>query len=191
MSDIQNEKNELRNKVLSERQGIDEGAWKIKSETIIAKLIDLDSFERALLVHTYISMNERREVCTDALIEYLFKSKKSVAAPITNFSDNTLSHSMITNFKDLSSNKWGVREPNELIPVDTTKIDLVVVPMAAADRSGNRLGYGKGFYDGFLSQINSVKVGLIFKEFLFEEIPVEEFDVKLEIIVTDDEVIFT
>jgi 5-formyltetrahydrofolate cyclo-ligase len=63
--------------------------------------------------------------------------------------------------------------------------------MAAADKRGNRLGYGKGFYDRFLLQTTALKVGFVFDEFLFDEIPVEEFDVKLDVIITEEELKFS
>jgi 5-formyltetrahydrofolate cyclo-ligase len=62
--------------------------------------------------------------------------------------------------------------------------------LAAADRKCNRLGYGKGFYDRFLKKTKAKKVGLVFSDFLFDEIPTEEFDEKLDVIITEEEVIF-
>lgn len=68
---------------------------------------------------------------------------------------------------------------------------MIIIPMAAADRSGNRLGYGKGFYDRFLSESNAFKAGLVFSDFIFSEIPTESFDEKLDAIITENEVIYT
>ncbi len=83
-----------------------------------------------------------------------------------------------------------MREPIKVKEIEISQIDLILVPMAAADRTGNRLGYGKGFYDRFLNKANAMKVGLVFSEFLYDEIPTESFDEKLDIIVTDKEVIY-
>lgn len=190
MSSSSKEKQEFREKVLAERQKISARDWKEKSDKIISSLLNLDSFKLAKTVHTYISMNQRREVCTDTLLEYLINSEKRVVVPVTDFSEGTLTHSEIKSLSDLKTNKWGVAEPVQISEVDTGKLDLVVVPMAAADRAGSRLGYGKGFYDRFLSETNARKVGLVFESFLFDKIPTEEFDEKLDIIITEEEVIF-
>ncbi len=190
MNSISNKKNILREKVLNQRSGISEVEWLKKSDQIIQLLEKTDFYKKAETVHTYISMNDRREVCTDSLIEILLKDNKKVVVPKTNFSDTSLTHSELGSLTDLYKNKWGVREPENVKPVDIDEIDLVIVPMAAADKKGNRLGYGKGFYDRFLARLHATKVGLIFEAFLFDEIPVESFDEKLDVIISEEGVIY-
>lgn len=190
MSSIQREKQLLRDEVLAQRDDISEEEWRKKSDRIISTLINSDFFKQAKTVHSYISINNRREVCTDELFEHMFERNKKVVVPITNFSDGTLSHSEITSASDLESNKWGVKEPNTAKLVDIATLDLIVIPMAAADKTGNRLGYGKGFYDRFLYKTDAKKVGLVFEEFLFDKIPVEEFDIKLDVLITEKGVIY-
>lgn len=190
MSSASKKKQELRDRVLAERQKLSVRDWQKKSDIIISSLINLEVFKEAKTVHTYVSMNQRREVCTDTLLEYLINSEKKVVVPVINYNDGTLSHSEITSLSDLTKNKWGVAEPVQVSKVDVGELDLIIVPMAAADRAGNRLGYGKGFYDSFLSETSARKTGLIFESFLFDEIPTEEFDEKLDIIISEEEVIF-
>lgn len=191
MKTVREQKQELRNRLLELRAGISEKNWKKRSGQIIEHLLQSDFFKEAVTIHTYISMNERREVCTDSLLKTLIESDKKAVVPKTNFSDTTLTHSQLGSISELESNKWGVREPSKIRPVDIGDIDLIIVPMAAADRKGKRLGYGKGFYDRFLAQSEATKVGLVFSEFLFDEIPAENFDEKLDIIITEEGVIFT
>lgn len=190
MSTTAQKKQELREKVLAEREQISESDWKAKSETIISSLTDADFFKKAKTVHTYISMNQRGEVCTDQLVEDLLSGEKRVVVPVTNFDEGTLTHSEINAISDLQKNKWGVAEPKQITPVEVGELDLIVVPMAAADKTGSRLGYGKGFYDRFLGETKAIKVGLVFDAFLFDEIPTEEFDKKLDVIISENEVIF-
>lgn len=191
MSSLQKQKNDLRERVLPQRKEIPEDEWLKKSKAILSSLTDTDFFEEANVVHTYVSMNERREVNTDELIQELFESEKKVVVPITNFSEHSLNHVELRSFGELITNKWGVRDPevkeNE---VQAEELDLIIIPMAAADRKGNRLGYGQGFYDRFLKQTEGFKVGLIFSDFLFDEIPAEDFDIKLDVIITEDELIY-
>jgi 5-formyltetrahydrofolate cyclo-ligase len=62
---------------------------------------------------------------------------------------------------------------------------LIIVPLLAADKNFNRLGYGKGFYDRFLEKEEATRVGLLFDEFIFDSIPVEDFDEKLDILISE------
>jgi len=184
------QKTALRATVLEKRASMDEEQWKRKSGAIIKRLKNESVFKNAESVHTYISMNERREVCTDHLLKYLFQVNKEVLVPITNFEDHSLIHASVSDTTQFEANKWGVREPIEYQPGELSSVDPVRVPIAAADMEGNRLGYGKGFYDRFLSRISAKKVGLVFDDFLFQEIPAEPFDEKMDLIITEERVIF-
>jgi 5-formyltetrahydrofolate cyclo-ligase len=190
MSSIKERKQALREKVLSARKNIPREVWQQNSKSIIKRLKDSAFFKSSMVVHIYVSMNDRREVNTDGLIEELFESEKKVVVPVTNFSDHSLTHIQLHSFGELITNKWGVREPEiKDREVDVEELDLIIIPMAAADRKGNRLGYGQGFYDRFLEQTKAPKVGLVFSDFLFDVIPAEKFDVKLNAIITEEELI--
>ena len=190
MSENRNKKSVLRTSVLKERARVNSDTWKMKSDLIAEKVQQIEEFNRADFVHVYVSMNDRNEVGTDTLITTILQSDNNLAVPVTNFKNGTLTHSMLTDVSDLKKNKWGVKEPVAIHEIEISKIDLILVPMVAADRFGNRLGYGKGFYDRFLNKSDACKVGMVFNEFLFDEIPTESFDEKLDIIVTDREVIY-
>lgn len=189
MNSVRQQKQELRNKVLKQRKEYPEKDWRDRSEKIVHQILNSETYHQADTVHTYVSMNERREVWTDPLIRKLIEDKKRVVVPVVNFTEGTLSHSLIHSLEELETNHWGVREPKSMNPVDISELDMIVIPMAAADRKRNRLGYGKGFYDRFLDQASASKIGLTFQDFLFDEIPVDEFDIKLDIIITEEEVI--
>lgn len=192
MNSVQKQKKELREKVLDLRQQIAEDDWAQKTNSIADKFLQTDFYHNSNTIHTYISMNQRKEVGTDELIQNFFESEKEVVVPVTDFSDTSLKHIRLHSFGDLIVNKWGIREPEEAEEaVDPKELDLIIIPMAAADKSGNRLGYGKGFYDRFLANTKAKKVGLVFHQFLFDDIPVEEFDEKLDMIITEEVVIFT
>lgn len=190
MSENRNKKSVLRASVLKERARINSDTWKMKSDLIAEKVQNIEEFNRADCIHVYVSMNDRNEVGTDTLLTTILQSDKNLVVPVTNFSKGTLTHSMLTDLSDLKKNKWGVKEPVAIHEIEISNIDLILVPMVAADRSGNRLGYGKGFYDRFLNKSDACKVGMVFNEYLFDEIPTESFDEKLDIIVTDSEVIY-
>ncbi|MFP8488240.1 5-formyltetrahydrofolate cyclo-ligase [Gracilimonas sp. Q87] len=191
MSDKREQKTVFRKTVLKQREQFDTKTWRNKSDLIIKKVQNLEQFITAKYIHLYVSMNERNEVETESLIDEVLESGKHLVVPVTNFRNGTLTHSILSDKSELKQNKWGVKEPKTIKQFDISKLDLIIIPMAAADRSGNRLGYGKGFYDRFLNNSNAFKTGLVFSDFLFEEIPTEAFDEKLDAIITDKEVIYT
>lgn len=83
---------------------------------------------------------------------------------------------------------FSVPEPKEKTVFDKTKIDLVIVPGVAFDKRGNRMGYGKGYYDRFLNGLDICKVGVCHSFQLMDTIPSEDHDIKMDIIVTEREV---
>ncbi len=181
---VSDQKSELRARLLKLRKSIDEEDWQIRSETIINELKKIPEFITSDVIHCFVSMNDRKEVNTHSLLDDLISSGKKVVVPVTDFETGELKHSELKSFKDLKKNKWGVPEPDEILP-QTKEIDLILVPLLAADNEFNRLGYGKGFYDRFLKKENAVKVGLLFDDFLLDQIPVENFDEKLDILITE------
>ncbi|MTI88758.1 MAG: 5-formyltetrahydrofolate cyclo-ligase [Balneolaceae bacterium] len=191
MSAIQQQKEELRREILASRDTIPEEVWKRKSDQLVSQLMETDLFLKAQKIHCYVSMNQRREVNTHSFIKKLLAADKEVYVPVTNFEDGTLSHVRLHSFDDLSPNIWGVLEPTDAEKVHIDVFDLIIVPMVAADKQGNRLGYGKGFYDRFLSHTEGIKVGLVFERFVQKEIPTEDFDVKLDVLITNKGILKT
>jgi 5-formyltetrahydrofolate cyclo-ligase len=87
-------------------------------------------------------------------------------------------------------NRWGIPEPSNAAPADIDLINLVLVPLLAFDLTGQRVGYGKGFYDRFLASCNedTIKLGLSFFE--AEECieDTDTFDVRLDYVVTPERI---
>jgi 5-formyltetrahydrofolate cyclo-ligase len=79
---------------------------------------------------------------------------------------------------------YGIQEPSGSLFTDYASIDLAVIPGVAFDGSGNRLGRGKGYYDRLLPHISAYKVGVCFSFQLVEDVPTEEFDVRMDETIT-------
>jgi len=189
MADQHQQKEELRQQLLDQRKAISEVEFKRASQQIIQRLRQQTEFEQAKTIHCYVSMNDRREVDTHAFLKEMIEEEKNVVVPVTNFQDGTLTHVALPSFDVLEANKWGVPEPNGGREVSPQKLELVIVPMVAGDERGNRIGYGEGFYDRFLSQVDCPKIGLIFEQNVIDQLPVEDFDVRLDKIITEARVI--
>ncbi|MCL2676155.1 MAG: 5-formyltetrahydrofolate cyclo-ligase, partial [Firmicutes bacterium] len=167
------EKRELR-KILSEiRQCIvDRG---VKERLVTDKLLAcLGGIKR---VFCYVSFGS--EISTHGFIEYFIKNRE-IAVPRTE--GGVMKPLKLLSYKTLETDRKG----NLLYASlgEGLECDAAVVPMLGFDKNCFRLGYGGGFYDRFLRDYKGRKIGLAFDEQLCESLPVEEFDVPLDIIIT-------
>lgn len=186
---LHQQKEELRQRLLEQRKSIPEDIYQKASSQIIQKLKQQKEFKSADIIHCYVSINTRREVDTKGLIKEMLSSGKKVVVPVTNFQEGTLTHIRLDSYDNLVSNKWGVQEPEDGKEIMPEELELVIVPMVAGDERCNRIGYGEGFYDRFLKQVNCPKIGLIFERNVLEQVPVEDFDIPLDKILTEDRII--
>ena len=111
-----------------------------------------------------------------------------VAFPISIKDLSVLDFRVVSSFDELSIGAYNICEPSEnsekAIFSDRS---ICIVPALAFDRSGNRLGYGKGFYDRFLNSFTGLSVGVTFDELLCDTLPTDAYDVPVNIIITDKE----
>jgi 5-formyltetrahydrofolate cyclo-ligase len=155
------------------------------SEEVIEVLECMEMFANAKCVLIYYSLHD--EVQTHRFIEKYFQEKRFLL-PVVKGGELE-----IRDFNGLhqmeKSSSFGILEPVGDAFVDYDKIDLVIVPGVAFDRELNRLGRGKGYYDMLLPKINAPKVGLCFDFQLLDTIPNDNFDVKMNMIVAQNEII--
>lgn len=189
--DNNKKKEELRQHLLAQRESIPEPEFYGASADIIEELKEQKEYQDAGTIHCYVSMNERREVETRVLIKEMITKGRDVAVPVTEFENGTLTHIRLASYFDLEENKWGVMEPAEGEQVTPEEIDLVIVPMVGGDERCNRIGYGEGFYDRFLKDVNCTKIGLSFDINIVEELPTEDFDIPLNKIITEKRILTT
>ena len=116
--------------------------------------------------HIFLSIEEKKEVNTDYILNILSGKDKNVIISKTNFQQNTMSHFLLNDNTVLKKSLYGIPEPVDGIEIAPNKIDVVFIPLLAFDNVGNRVGYGKGFYDQFLSECKPdvIKIGLSFFE---------------------------
>ena len=187
MPETSNLKNELRSHFLSVRNALPQEVVENKSRKIVDKVLGSPEFKQSNTIHTYISIKENHEVDTYPFIEQAFKKVKKIVVPKI-IGEGQLDHVELNSLNELEKNNWGVPEPSNSQSISIDNLDLVIVPMVAGDRQKNRLGYGKGYYDRFLKNCRAVKMGLLFDCQIYEnELPVESFDIPLDILVTESQ----
>ncbi len=135
----------------------------------------------------------RSEVETRPYLKERLLRGLPVVLPVTIIDDKRLIPYRIEDWSQLKKGAFGILEPDPslAIRVNPALIDCVIVPGSVFDRTGNRHGYGGGFYDRFLSKeaLSSLRVGLAFSFQVIDSIPTEPHDEKMDFIVTEDEII--
>ncbi|CUS80368.1 5-formyltetrahydrofolate cyclo-ligase [Candidatus Kryptobacter tengchongensis] len=181
-------KKTIREQILSIRNSLDPDEARKKSRLIFQNLKTLSVFNDAKTVHTYVS-SKKNEVDTIEIISYLLSSGKKVVVPVVDKEKKILRNSELKSLTNLKKSTFGILEPEEIIDVDINEIDLVLVPAIAVDRVGNRIGFGGGYYDKFLSQVSCPKIALVYNFQIVDEIKPSQNDIPVDFIVTETEII--
>ncbi|WAM32917.1 5-formyltetrahydrofolate cyclo-ligase [Caldicellulosiruptor morganii] len=134
----------------------------------------------------FIYMSLPDEVDTSRIINYLIAKGKRICVPKVVDREKMIAAEYRKDSK-LKRNRFGIVEPEETLEVEPSDIDICIVPLLAFDRSLNRIGFGKGYYDRFLKEVSPscLKAGIAY---YFQRVPkifAEMHDVELDIIVTD------
>ena len=155
---------------------------------IIDRVIGHTWYQNAASVMLYLSVGH--EVETDALLSHAWGAGKRVFVPRC-FPDGIMDAIEIFGREDLQSGMYGIPEPkSHLKKGDPRALDLIVVPGVAFDRERNRLGRGKGYYDRFLAQSAQAKtIGICRNDRLFASIPVDTHDRKMDVVITENEIL--
>ena len=179
-------KDKIRKQVLAARDNMLPALRATKSQEIEERLFSLSKFKSACAVVFFASF--RSEVETGPMIRRALASGKRVILPKVKGKELELFE--IKNFdKDVSPGAWGIPEPRESRPVRLDQVDVIVVPGAAFDELGNRLGYGAGFYDRLLSEFSKLTIAVAFEVQIVSKIPADQHDVPVRKIVTEKRVI--
>lgn len=178
----------LRAQIRVRRRQMDTAWRELASRAIFLRLEALPVFQRARCIQTYVAL--RHEVDTQALIPRLLQQGKRVAVPRVE-SGQELQQYFIQDFFELQIGAFGILEPrpDPSQCVAAESFDLVLVPGLAFDRAGHRLGAGKGYYDRFLAGIKAPKIALAFAFQIVGQVPIEPHDQRVDMIVTENEVI--
>jgi 5-formyltetrahydrofolate cyclo-ligase len=184
-----NDKDVLRARIIEQRNKCTDEYIVRNSEKIINKLLKLELFNNAKTIMCYT--NFKNEVITSEFIKYCLKIEKKVCLPKVN--GDILIPYYINDFeKDLVKGSFGILEPiSQNKKAELEDIDLVIVPGVVFDDFKNRIGFGKGFYDKFLINLDKrcFKIGLAFSFQILKSIPSTEYDIPMDLIITEKNII--
>jgi 5-formyltetrahydrofolate cyclo-ligase len=159
------QKKELRSKYKTLRTQLSENELEEMSLTIANKLMLLPIWEKTYF-HVFLPIVEHKEVDTEIILHLLSGKDKEIVISKSDFETRNMTHFLLTDNTQIKKNKYNIPEPVDGIEVPSNKIEVVFVPLLAFDKEGHRVGYGKGFYDVFLSECKpeTIKIGLSFFE---------------------------
>ncbi len=179
----------LREKIRRIRESINEKVWRENSFIIQKKFIETEYYKNSNSIFTYFAFD--REVITEEIIKKAIEDNKIICLPFIDWKNKVLIPSLIYNLDEIITFKK-IPIPKILRPFAKEKIDIVIVPGVVFDIYKNRIGMGGGFYDKFLKEISekTKKIALAFECQVFKEkLPVDENDVKVDIIITEKRII--
>jgi len=162
-----------------------------KSRKACRNLVSIPQFQSASTVMMYLSLPD--EADTSEAILHAWQLGKVVVVPKVSWQQRHMIAVQINSLETgFSTEVSGLRNPIAGVPMPFEEIDLVVTPALGFDRKGNRLGRGGSYYDRFFAnaELKASRCGFAFAEQLVETIPVAEHDEPVDILVTDEEIIY-
>ena len=182
-------KKELRLKYKALRKQLSENDIEENSLAIANTILNLPIWNKTYY-HTFLPISSQKEVNTEYVLHLLAGKDKEIVISKCDLSSLNMTHFLLTDNTKIKINSYNIPEPINGLEVPANKIDVVFVPLLAFDKKGNRVGYGKGYYDVFLSECKPkvIKIGLSFfgaEEFIEDAY---ENDIPLNYCVTPNEV---
>jgi 5-formyltetrahydrofolate cyclo-ligase len=181
-------KSELRKIYTEKRKSMSSAEVEDLSKSIFKQFLEAFDMSKVKNVHIFLPIKQKNEVSTWDFIEYFWKEEMSVFVP--KMVQNEIKTIQLKPDTPLKENGWGILEPEDDF-VEDIKYDIVITPLLYCDNQGNRVGYGKGFYDMFFSKTDrsALKVGVSFFPPAALISDVSEQDVPLDYLVTPTEVL--
>lgn len=176
-------KKELRKEIKKKAAALPEDYCKEADEIIFKKVISMPEYEKAEVIFCYVGT--KREINTYPILNSILESGKRLGVPKC-LSYGVMEVYEIENFRQLVSGAYGIMEPaKECKRIEPEEIELAIVPCLTCSPDGKRLGYGGGFYDRYLPKLHCPKMVLCRKQLMTEDIPMDEFDVVLDGVISD------
>jgi 5-formyltetrahydrofolate cyclo-ligase len=183
------DKKSLRLKMQEKRKELSISQVYKKSSIIQKKIEDNHFFKISNKILIYVSYDH--EVHTHNLIKKSLHTEKKIFVPRSRKRTYTIDPILINEWNDLSPGLYSILEPKKHKKILSNNIDLIIIPGLGFDLYGNRIGYGKGFFDRLINRIpQAILIGLAFDFQITRRIPTELHDKKMDIIITEKRVIY-
>ena len=186
-------KDQLRKLYIQKRKALSDVEFKQLNKAVVDNFFKGVDLSNIKVLHTFLPIEKNREVNTWLIINKIKSDFPNIKVSVPRINNQS---AMIESFyyekaEQLELNMWDIPEPKQGMPTDINDVDMVLVPLLAFDRQGNRVGYGRGFYDKFLATCpeRASKVGLSLFDPVKEIEGMSNYDVPLDMAVTAEKVI--
>ncbi|TRX40489.1 5-formyltetrahydrofolate cyclo-ligase [Flavobacterium restrictum] len=178
-------KKEIRLQYKALRKALSETELDEMSLAIANKILEIPIWQHTYF-HIFLPITEHKEVNTEFILHLLSGKDKEIVISKSDFETREMTHFLVMDNTKIKKNQYHIPEPIDGLEVPTRKIEVVFVPLLAFDKTGHRVGYGKGFYDKFLSSCppETIKIGLSCFEAEVKIEDVLENDIQLDYCVT-------
>ncbi|MEQ9304189.1 MAG: 5-formyltetrahydrofolate cyclo-ligase [Marinoscillum sp.] len=188
MSDV---KSKIRRSILFNRRLLSNQVFNERNDLVIDRLDSFLALKAIQHIHCFLPILRNREIDTWPLIKKLTEQGKDVVVSATDFEKQTMSHFGYSSDMVLENDRFGIPTPvsGKTAPIEL--VDCIIIPMLAGDKKGNRIGYGKGYYDRLLAEMSvevlkvGITLGSLFDNFNF----VEPHDICLDYVITPFETV--
>ncbi|MGI8467898.1 MAG: 5-formyltetrahydrofolate cyclo-ligase [Pyrinomonadaceae bacterium] len=185
-------KSELRRDFLGRQKSLSQFERRQKSESIAGNFFRSFDLNRIKFLHCFLPIEKFNEIDTKPIFQRVWREFPRIITivPRVNFQKNEIENVRFSEVTKLVQNIWQIDEPSHNELIETKNIDAVLVPLLAFDKDGFRAGYGKGFYDKFLSECRKdcLKIGLSYFAPVNEISDAQSFDAPLDFCVTPEEI---
>jgi 5-formyltetrahydrofolate cyclo-ligase len=186
-------KSELRKIYLAKRKTLTSVERNEKSRAIAARFFQYFDLSRVTYLHSFLPIERFGEIDTKIILERVWREfpKVETLVPRVNFQTQEIESLKFAPQVELVESRFRIHEPAHDEMIDASRVDLVLVPLLCFDERGNRVGYGKGYYDKFLKTCRSdcLKIGLSYFPAIEKISDAHDQDVPLDFCVTPDAVV--
>ncbi len=171
----------LRKHLLEKRDATSAEFREISSREIHKNLSKVDSYNNSQNIACYFSIGS--EVDTHNIMLEILENGKNLLLP--KIIDSKMEFYIIPNLEKLEKGAFDIMEPKDSCK-KAKSVDCILIPTVGISKSGDRLGYGRGYYDKYLSSINTVKIALTYSKQIVKSIPRDSSDIKINWMITED-----
>ncbi len=182
-------KNQIRKQNKEKRRAMSKDEAREKSSAAARAFTEWDIYKNSKQIMVYLPLGN--ETDTKDVVLAAFRDGKRLVLPVTDAKTGIITPCIYEKDTKLIKGAFSVSEPASIVPADMSKTDVVLVPGIAFDKSGNRVGFGKGCYDRLLKDATAIKVGYCYDFQVCDEIPACEYDVKMDFLVTENGIKYT
>ncbi len=184
---IKKQKDDIREEYKERRRVMPMEERHRRDEAICHVAEGLVSFRYAEYVLLYAATEG--EIDVNAIAELALEKGKKVCFPRCDKKTHTMTYHMVNSLDELAVDSYGLLEPTEDAPIYEPEKDtgaaVCFVPGLVYDKAGYRLGYGKGFYDRYLSAFSGCTIGVVYSDYILPVVPRGRFDVSVDILLTE------